>query len=161
MGQKCQHLAQNDQTFIFLTKFGLFGPKVLILVGGSKSFDTNISEKPPRHLVRIVLCSTMGPNRPKMPIFGQKSQFWAKFGRFWANIISLVFFASKRTFHFYAPEAILAKSLTQVEVSDTLKPSHRWTNGPWPLKTIETNSWKTPTPSKNHWNQWYGGLEII
>ena len=26
-----------------------------------------------------------------------------------------------------------------VEVNDTLKPSHRWTNGPLPLKTIEAN----------------------
>ena len=24
-------------------------------------------------------------NGPKMPIFGQKCQFWAKFGRFWAK----------------------------------------------------------------------------
>ena len=27
----------------------------------------------------------MGPNGPKMLIFGQKSQFWAKFGRLWAK----------------------------------------------------------------------------
>ena len=26
-----------------------------------------------------------------------------------------------------------------LEVNDTLKPSHRWTNGPLPLKTIEAN----------------------
>ena len=44
-----------------------------------------------------------------------------------------------------------------IEVSNTLKPSHCWTHGPWPLKTIETNDWKTPKPSKNHWNQWSGG----
>ena len=42
-------------------------------------------------------------------------------------------------------------------MSGTLKPSHRWANGPWPLKTIETNGWKAPKPSKNHWNQWSGG----
>ena len=47
--------------------------------------------------------------------------------------------------------------LLWIEVNDTLKPSHRWTNGPWPLKIIETNGWKTPKPSKNHWNQWSGG----
>ena len=29
------------------------------------------------------------PNGPKMPIFGQKCQFWAKFGRFWAKNPSL------------------------------------------------------------------------
>ena len=44
-----------------------------------------------------------------------------------------------------------------LEVNDTLKPSHRWTNGPLPLKTIEANGWRTPKPSKNHWNQWSGG----
>ena len=48
-------------------------------------------------------------------------------------------------------------SFPRVEVNDTLKPSHRWTNGPWPLKTIEANGWRTPKPSKNHWNQWSGG----
>ena len=44
-----------------------------------------------------------------------------------------------------------------LEVNDTLKPLHRWTNGPLPLKTIEANGWRTPKPSKNHWNQWSGG----
>ena len=48
----------------------VFGQKILIFTGESKSFGTHITEKTPRHLV---------PNGPKMPIFGQKSQFWAKF----------------------------------------------------------------------------------
>ena len=117
MGQKCQYMAQNYQKCIFWTKLGLCVPKILILTGESKSHGTHVTEKPPGHLVCIVFWSAMGPNGPKMPMFGQKSQFWAKFGRFWANIISLVFFASKRTFHFYAPEAILAKSLTQSRLS--------------------------------------------
>ena len=90
MGQKCQYLAQSDHRCIFWAKFGLFGPKILIFLGrkqkflreGSKSFYG----KPPRHLVCIVFWSGMGSNGPKMPIFGQKCQFWAKFGRFWAKI---------------------------------------------------------------------------
>ena len=69
----------------FLAKFGLFGPKILTLTGGSKSFSTNVTEKPPRHLVRIVYWSATGSNGPKMPIFGQKSEFWAKFGKFRAK----------------------------------------------------------------------------
>ena len=44
MGQKCQYLAQNDKKCIFLTKFGFFGPKFLILAGGTKSFDTHLME---------------------------------------------------------------------------------------------------------------------
>ena len=48
-----------------------FGPKVLIFTGGSKSFGAHVTEK---------------PNGPKMPIFGQKCQFWAKFCCFWAKI---------------------------------------------------------------------------
>ena len=47
-----------------------------------------------------------------------------------------------------------------LEVNDTLKPSHRWTNGPLPLKTIEANGWRTPKPSKNHWNQWSWGTAV-
>ena len=61
-GQKCIHS----------TQFGLFGPKMLILTRGSKSFDTHITEKPHRPFVRIVYWLDMGPNGPKMSIFGQK-----------------------------------------------------------------------------------------
>ena len=46
-----------------------------------KSFGTNITEN---HL-DIVFWSGIRSNGPKMPIFGQKCQFWAKFGRFWAK----------------------------------------------------------------------------
>ena len=59
--------------------------EILILMGGSKSFGTNVTEKPPTHLDRIVFWSDMGPNGPKMPIFCQKGQFLAKFGRLWAK----------------------------------------------------------------------------
>ena len=63
----------------------VFGPKILIFMGVSKSFGTHIMEKPPRQLVLIVFWSGSGLNGPKMPVFGPKCQFWAKFGRFWAK----------------------------------------------------------------------------
>ena len=51
----------------------------------SKSFGTHIMEKTPRQLVHIVFWLGIGSNGPKMPVFDQKCQFWAKFGRFWAK----------------------------------------------------------------------------
>ena len=44
----------------------IFGPKVLIFMGVSKSFGTNITGKPPGQFVRIV---RVGANGPKIPIF--------------------------------------------------------------------------------------------
>ena len=35
----------------------VFGPKILIFMGVSKSFGTHITEKPPRQLFRIVVWS--------------------------------------------------------------------------------------------------------
>ena len=63
----------------------VFGPKILIFMGGSKSFGTHLTEKPPKHLVSIVFWPGMESNWPKRPILGQKCQFWAKFGHFWAK----------------------------------------------------------------------------
>jgi len=80
MCKKWQYLAENDQKCIFWTKFGLFWPKILILTGGSKSFGTQVTEKPPRYLVRIVSWSAMGSKGPKMPIFGQKKPSLAVYG---------------------------------------------------------------------------------
>ena len=135
MGQKWQYLAKKAN---FGPNLAVYGPKILIFSGGSKSFGTCITQKPSKQLARIAYWSGMGPNGPKMPMFGQKSQFWAKFSSFWANIISLVFFASKRIFHFYAPEAILAKSLTQSRLSmiSWLKSIHK--RGP------SLDPWGTP-----------------
>ena len=65
----------------------IFGKKILIFFGESKSFGTHIKDKPPRHLVRIVLWSGVGQNGPKSQYLAQNYQkciFWAKFGRFWA-----------------------------------------------------------------------------
>ena len=43
MGQKCQYLAQNDQKY-FGPNLAVFGPKILIFMGLSKSFGTNITK---------------------------------------------------------------------------------------------------------------------
>ena len=69
----------------FGPNLAVLGPKILILTGGNKTFGTHLTEKQPTHLAHIVYWSGMGSNGPKMPIFGQKSQFWAKFGRLWAK----------------------------------------------------------------------------
>ena len=57
----------------FGPNLAVFGPKILIFRGVSKSFGTQIMEKPPRQLVRIVFWSGMGSNGPKMlmPVLGQ------------------------------------------------------------------------------------------
>ena len=65
------------------------GPKnaylLSIFMGVSKSFGTNITKEPPRQLIGIVFWSGNRSNGPKMPIFGRKCLFWAKFGRFGAK----------------------------------------------------------------------------
>ena len=62
---------KNANIWPKMTKKAYFGPKILILTGGSTSFGTHVTEKP-RHLVCIVIRSGMGTNGPKMLIFGQK-----------------------------------------------------------------------------------------
>ena len=69
----------------FLPNLTVFGSKFQILTKLSKSFGTHVTEKPHRHHVRIVFWFVMESNGPKMPIFGQKSQFRAKFGHLWAK----------------------------------------------------------------------------
>ena len=54
----------------FGPNLAVFGPKILILMGESKSFGTHITEKPTTHLVPIVFWSGMAANGPKMSIFG-------------------------------------------------------------------------------------------
>ena len=78
--------AKNGNIWPKMTKnadFGpnlaVFGPKILIFMG----YQHN--RKPLRQLVRIVFWSGLRSIRPKMPIFGPKCQFLAKFGRFWAK----------------------------------------------------------------------------
>ena len=68
MGQKYKYLAQNAN---FGPNLAVFRPKILILTGGSKSFCTHITEKPPGQLVHISFLRGIGSNGPKKPIFGQ------------------------------------------------------------------------------------------
>ena len=73
MGQKCQYLAQKAN---FGPNLAVWGPKILVFMGVSKSFGSHITLNPPGQLVRIVFWSGMGSNGPKMLIFSQKCQFW-------------------------------------------------------------------------------------
>ena len=50
--------------------FGRFGAKNPKIFGDSKSFGTHTTEKPPRHLVCVLVWLGKGRNGPKMPIFG-------------------------------------------------------------------------------------------
>ena len=59
----------------FGPNLAVFGPKILIFMGVSKSFDTHITEKPPGQLILIVFWSGIG----KM---GQKCQYLAKKNNF-------------------------------------------------------------------------------
>ena len=56
----------------FGPNLAVFGPKILIFMGVSKSFGTNITENPPRHLVHIGFWLGIGQNVQKMAIFGPK-----------------------------------------------------------------------------------------
>ena len=60
----------------FGPNLAVFGPKILIFRGKSKSFGTHIMEKPLRQLVPVVFWSGIRSNGPKMPIFGQKYQLF-------------------------------------------------------------------------------------
>ena len=65
------------------------GSTILIFMRGSKSFDTHLMEKAPRHLIRIVFWSAPGSDWPKW----QKK---AKFGRLCAKNPN--FYGSKKKF---------------------------------------------------------------
>merc|ERR1711978_254686 len=83
--QKWQYLAQNDQKCRFGPILVIFGPKILIFMGVSKSFGTNITENHFGNLSALFFGQAFRSNGPKMPIFGPKCQFWANFGRFSAK----------------------------------------------------------------------------
>ena len=56
----------------------VFGPKILIFMGVSKRFGTNITENHLDNLSALFLGQALYQ-------MGQKCQFGAKFGRFWAK----------------------------------------------------------------------------
>ena len=80
MGQKWQYLAKYTN---FGTNLAVFGPKISIFWEYIKFWYPH-NGKLPRHLV-CIFWSGMGSYWPKMTIFGQKCQFWAKFYRSWAQ----------------------------------------------------------------------------
>ena len=84
MGQKCQHLAQIDHKCTCWPNLAIFGPKILILTGGSKLFGTHVMEKqqtPCSHCF-LVGHGTKWPKNadiwPKMSVLGQ---IWPFFGQ--------------------------------------------------------------------------------
>ena len=93
--------AENANFWLKITKNAcvgpnlfIFGPKILIFMRGSKSFDTHIMKKTPRHLIHIVFWSATGSKEPKnsniwrkkpisghiWPFLGQKSFFFLRGG---------------------------------------------------------------------------------
>ena len=70
--KKCQYLANNVQC-------PMLGPKILIFMRVSKSFGTQIMEKPPRQLVPIVFWLAWEQ-------MGQKCRYLAKNARFGPNL---------------------------------------------------------------------------
>ena len=105
----------------------VFGQKILIFIGEIKSFVTHVTENPSRYLVRIVFWSPMGSNGPKMPIFDQKYQFWAKFGRFWAKNPN--FHGSKQKF-WYLRNGKTTKAPSSHHGTKWAKNANIWPNKP-------------------------------
>ena len=48
-----------------------------------------------------------------------------------------------------------------IDWNDVSLPSHCWTNGWQPSKTIVTNGWLSEKPLKNHWHQWLSWYHFI
>ena len=72
MGKKANICPKLTKNAYFGPILAVFGPKILIFMGVSKSFVTHITENPPRHLVHIVFWSGIGQKVQKMAIFGPK-----------------------------------------------------------------------------------------
>ena len=76
----------------YWAKFDLFQAKYPNFSGLSKSFGTQLTEKPPRHLVWIVFLVGYGikwaknaDNWPKMPVLGKIWPFLAQKPFFWGK----------------------------------------------------------------------------
>ena len=88
MCKKWQYLAQNDQKCRFWTKFGHFGPKILIFMGVSKSFGTNITGNHIHNLSALFFGQALDQMGQKCQYLAQNDQkciFWTKFARFVAK----------------------------------------------------------------------------
>ena len=81
---------QMSRQGLYVPKKAYFGPKILIFTGGSKSFGTHVTEKPPWHLVQCSLLAwdQMGQRCQCLALNDHKYIIWAKSGCFWAKIPS-------------------------------------------------------------------------
>ena len=122
MCKKWQYLAQNDQKCRFST---VFGPKILIFMGVSKSFGTNITEN---HLDNL-FASFFGQALDQM---GQKCRYLAQNASFWPNLAAfepkIHFFGGREKNFWYPHIRKPMRHLFRVENID-----RRGSN--WPLGT--------------------------
>ena len=92
IGQNVQKMAIFGPKWrkMHILEFGpildVFGPKILIFMGVSKSFGTHIMEKPPKQLVCIVFWSAIRSNGPKCQYLAQKASFGPNFAVFGPKI---------------------------------------------------------------------------
>ena len=76
MGQKCQYLTKNTNIGPNLV---VFGPKILIFMGVSKSFGTNITENHLDNLSALFFGQALDQ-------MGQKCRYLAQNASFWPNL---------------------------------------------------------------------------
>ena len=76
MGQKCRYLAQNAS---FGPNLAVFGPKILIFMGVSKSFGTNITENHLDNLSALFFGQALDQ-------MGQKCRYLAENASFGPNL---------------------------------------------------------------------------
>ena len=69
----------------FGPNLAVFGQKILTFMGGGKSFGTNVTKKPPRHLVGNVYWSAWDHLGQKCQYLAEQKQCCAKFGRLGAK----------------------------------------------------------------------------
>jgi len=92
---KWQYLAKNAY---FGPILAVFGPKILIFMGVSKSFGTNITENHLDNLSALFFGQALDQ-------MGQKCQYLAQNASFGANLAFFGFFFSKRS-QYYIGESI-------------------------------------------------------
>ena len=101
-------------------KMAVFGPNILIILGGSKSSDTHISENHLGTLFALLFGQAWHQMDQKGQYLAQNDQkciFLAKFGRFWG--IVLMFWRGSKSFGTHTSENKLGTSLPLVGHSTT------------------------------------------
>ena len=77
MGQKCRYLAQNAS---FGLNLAVFGPKILIFMGVSKSFGTNITENHLDNLSALFFGQALDQMGQNCRYLAQNASFGVYFG---------------------------------------------------------------------------------